>query len=464
MDARAGRVRSKGGTGGSKAPKQAMHIDWRGPIGRGSGLGSASREYAQALRRQGWRVEARAGMGVHDGGRKSKGRRMLVYHYPPHTMNPAAARGRYDKVVLNTVWETTRIPARWRSSINRYDAVIVPSRHNLKAMRDSGVKVPLHLAPHGVDTTAFRPSNPPFQIPGSKGRFVFLSVFGFQHRKNPEALLRAYWEEFTDKDNVLLVIKTSGYGARESGAWIREKIRRYRRSLRIAHPTAPLVLLTRRMSSRELRGLYTAASAFVLPTRGEGVGMPFMEALASGVPVIATAWGGQMDFLKPSNSFLVPYSLKSPAASMGKPSAISHTFRSLFAEKGQLWAEADASKLKVQMRKASSNPALCREKGAKGRRDMMGMSWRKAGEALAKALEAVRSGKKGQPAGAFPGKRLPVRASGTKPGPSRRTPKRALSARMAGGSATSSRQAPGWAVPSRREMLVPQGVWRARKP
>ena len=463
MASRAERDRNKEGAGGNGMPKQAMAIDWRGPIGRGSGLGSASREYARALRRQGFRVEARDGMGVYGGRRKSTGRRMLVYHYPPHTMNPAAARAQYDKVVLNTVWETTRIPVRWRSSINRYDAVVVPSRHNLKAMRDSGVKVPLHLAPHGVDTAAFRPSNPPFPIPGGQGRFVFLSVFGFQHRKNPEALLRAYWEEFTDKDNVLLVIKTSGYGARESGAWIREKIRRYRRSLRIAHRTAPIVLLTRRMSARELRGLYTAASAFVLPTRGEGVGMPFMEALASGIPVIATAWGGQMDFLKPSNSFLVPYSLKSPAASMGKPSAISHTFRSLFAEKGQLWAEADASKLKEQMRKASSNPALCREKGAKGRRDMIGMSWRKAGEALAKALEAVRSGKKGQPAGASSGKRLPVRASGTKSGASRQTPQRA-SARLAGTGAASSRQAPGRAVPSRREMLAPQGVWRAKKP
>lgn len=377
-----------GAVGSGRAPR--YRVDWRGPLHREGGLGGASKEYVRALRRQGIPVQASSSQRISRPAAASGRKRMLVYHYAPHTMNPSRAKAiGYEKVVLNTVWETTRIPARWRRSVNRYDAVLVPTRHNLKALRDSGVKVPVYLAPHGVDSDVFRPSNPPAKLPGARNRFVFLSVFGFQHRKNPEALLRAYWETFTEKDNVLLVIKTNGYGSRENGDWIRSRINSYRASLRIPHRTAPLLLLTRRIDTRMLKGLYTAADVFVLPTRGEGVGMPFMEAMASGIPVIATAWGGQMDFLNSSNSFLVPYRLQQPAVSMGKQSAISRSFRALFAEQDQQWAEIDLGKLKEQMRSAYANPALCRAKGRRARRDMRGLSWHAAGRAMSSALDSV---------------------------------------------------------------------------
>ena len=41
-----------------------------------------------------------------------------------------------------------------------------------------------------------------------------------------------------------------------------------------------------------LRNLYAAADAFVLPTRGEGWGLPIAEAMAMAMPVIATNWSG----------------------------------------------------------------------------------------------------------------------------------------------------------------------------
>lgn len=384
------RQQGAGNLAGGSGRSRRYRVHWHGPLHRRGGLGGASKEYVRALRRQGIPVRASAGQALRQLTEASPAKQVLVYHYAPHTLNPARAKALgYDKVVLNTVWETTRIPARWRPAANRFDAVLVPTRHNVMAMQGSGVKVPVYLAPHGVDTRAFHPANPPAKLPGSQGKFVFLSVFGFQHRKNPEALLRAYWETFTDRDNVLLVIKTNGYGPREDGAWIRDRIRRYRASLRIPHPTAPLLLLTRHMSGRELKGLYTAAHAFVLPTRGEGVGMPFMEAMASGLPVIATAWGGQMDFLTTSNSFLVPYRLQRPAVSMGKHSAISRSFRTLFAEEDQQWAEVDLGKLKEQMRSAYANPTLCRAKGRRARRDMLDLGWNAAGRAMSSALDRI---------------------------------------------------------------------------
>lgn len=375
-------------------PGKPYKIEWRGPLHRLGGLGHASREYVKALKRRGITVHSGSARRTAASGllESKRGMKVLIYHYPPHTLDMARERRRYGRIILNTVWETSRIPARWIPAINEFDAVFVPTRHNVKAMRESGVRVPLYIVPHGVDTAVYNPSNAPKPIPGSKGRFVFLSVFGFQHRKNPETLLRAYWEEFTDKDNVMLVIKTGGYGPKQTGEWIRSRIARYKASLNIPHKTAPLVILTGLMNEKKLKGLYTAADVFVLPTRGEGVGMPFMEAMASGIPVIATAWGGHMDFVKPANSFLIPYRLKAPAASMKGRSAIAKSFRHLFADERQRWAEADLRKLKELMRKASRNPALCRAKGQKARGDMLRLGWDKAGSVMEKAIDSVIRG------------------------------------------------------------------------
>ncbi|WP_058303138.1 glycosyltransferase family 4 protein [Gorillibacterium timonense] len=364
-------------------------VVWSGPVGRLSGLGNASREYVSALRGQGVRVHATAnGRSVPLSGSKSD-RKVLVFHHSPHKINLNQERKRFDRIILNTVWETTLIPRHWRPNMNKFDAICVPSQQNRRALIASGVKVPIYIVSHGVNASRYKPGNSKTRLPGDGGKFVFLSVFTFQHRKNPEALLRAYWEEFKPNDPVLLVIKTSGF-AGDNEASIRRKIEAYKSVLGLrGRKTAPLVVIGRRLDDTQLKGLYARANAFVLPTRGEGVGLPFLEALASGVPVIATGWGGHMDFLHSGNSFLVDYNLQNPGVSMNSKHAIAFRFRALFAQPGQRWAEPSIASLRKQMRAAFRNPALCREKGKRGRADVAKLTWARAGSSLKKAIEQV---------------------------------------------------------------------------
>ncbi|NOU98180.1 glycosyltransferase [Paenibacillus sp. LMG 31456] len=364
-------------------------VVWKGPVKKASGLGIASREYVYALKRLGVDVSVGAsGRNLSKDGSQRK-LKILIYHHLPHTINMSKERKAYDRIILNTVWETTKIPRRWLSNMNKFDAVCVPSLQNKQAMRNSGVRVPIFIVPHGVHTEKYKPSNKKLSLANAKGRFVFVSVFGFQHRKNPEALLRAYWEAFSAADKVLLVIKTNGYASYENGAWIQNKMRRYKSRLGIVKKTAPVKVIAGQVSSKKLRGIYTLGNVFVLPTRGEGVGLPFLESLSSGVPVIATGWGGHKDFLTHRNSFLVSYKLKNPASSMSSKHSISRKFRQLFAEKGQQWAEVDISSLKKQMRVAYQNPSLCKKKGQQGRKDMLRLSWNRAGISLKHAVENV---------------------------------------------------------------------------
>lgn len=354
---------------------------------RFGGIGTASREYIRALRGQG--VNTRVANAKDRSSTVTKRRKILVYHFSPATLNLKIERSRYGRVIVNTVWETSRVPSRWVPKINGSDAVCVPSLQNKRAMRNSGVKVPVFVVPHGVNLKSFHPNNKKLSVQNTAGKFIFVSVFGFQHRKNPEALLRAYWEEFSASDNVHLVIKTSGYAPYENARWIHNRVKAYKKRLGIRKATAPVTIIANRLSPKQLRGIYTLGSAFVLPTRGEGFGLPFLESLASGTPVIATRWGGHMDFLNHRNAFLVSYTLRHPTALMNRSSSISRQFRGLFSGKGQRWAEPNINSLRRQMRIAYQNPRLCKAKGKQGRRDALQHSWNQAGRSLKRAIETV---------------------------------------------------------------------------
>lgn len=387
-------------------------VVWRGPVYDATGYGAASREYVFALDRHGIDVKIEPykwgpPFTEMDQDMQEKlrilnekpdamdKRKILIYHAPPWKIDTEKERKRFDHLILNTVWEAARIPNSWLSTIDQFDGACVPSHHNMETMVNSGVQVPVFLVPHGTDTNKFQPGNRKLTLKEAEGKFIFVSVFDFNHRKNPEALLKAYWEEFTPDDRVALVIKTAKtYWDGRKRQSVENQIVEYKKKLGYGDESAPLIILAGVLEDNDLRGVYTLGNAFVLPTRGEGVGMPFMEALASGIPVIATGWGGQMDFLNEQNGFLIDYKLEYPGISINSEQAIALIYREWFEEERQLWAEPNIHDLKKTMRYAYENPNLCRKKGGRGREDMLPLTWDKAGTAFIQAIENVMDAKK----------------------------------------------------------------------
>jgi glycosyltransferase involved in cell wall biosynthesis len=52
--------------------------------------------------------------------------------------------------------------------------------------------------------------------------------------------------------------------------------------------------------------------------RSEGFGLPLAEALCGGMPVVATGWSGNIDFMNAANSYLLEYSLVDVDDAQGK--------------------------------------------------------------------------------------------------------------------------------------------------
>lgn len=138
-----------------KDKTSSYKVVWKGPVNRASGLGIASREYVKALRQQGVNTTVREVRSREP--QTSKKQKVLIYHYSPNTLNIRKEREQFKTIIINTVWETTRIPSRWIKPINQVDAVCVPSLQNKQAMRNSGIRIPVYIVPHGVNARKFTP-------------------------------------------------------------------------------------------------------------------------------------------------------------------------------------------------------------------------------------------------------------------------------------------------------------------
>jgi glycosyltransferase involved in cell wall biosynthesis len=221
---------------------------------------------------------------------------------------------KYKHSILYTTVEGESVPQQFIDACERYDEVWVTSTFCKDVLVKCGVKKTISVVPNSVDSSVYNDSVPPHSFVPRLKSFVFLSVFGWNYRKGYDVLLKAYMDEFSKDDPVTLLIVTP-YNLNESGHRtnkIEEEIKEYMATYGGWHRAAHVARCGRQIPEFEMPRLYRACNAFVLPTRGEGFGLPFVEASLCGLPVIATRGSGQGMFLNDENSYLLDVDKVSP--------------------------------------------------------------------------------------------------------------------------------------------------------
>lgn len=285
------------------------------------------------------------------------------YFHEAREMNPG--HGHY---IGYTMFETDRIPALWREACEAMDEIWVPTHFNRETFARSGVPVEkIHVMPFGIDPERFDPAKRrPFGFATEK-KFVFLSAFEWSMRKGWDALLRAYAEEFRRDESVCLVLschRGEGINPEQRALDLSQEIDRFLKDeVGIPRAQAPeILLLEERIPDDRWADLFASANAFVLPTRGEGWGVPFTEAAISGLPILATAWGAQLEYLDAENSYLVDIEgLREVGADQLRDSR-------LFA--GHRWAQPSCVSLRRQLRRVFECREEAKRKGETARERM----------------------------------------------------------------------------------------------
>lgn len=156
----------------------------------------------------------------------------------------------------------------------RAQKIFVPSEYvKQKVIRRFGIRNVI-VTPNGVDFAVFHPAAK--QIRLELPACYVLFVGSLEPRKNLHALLHT-WNEIKDyfKDTWLMIVGTSGNVFKQ---------------VHLSHQIERVRFLGY-VDDETLAGLYANATSFVLPSQEEGFGLPALEAMASGAPVIASDGG-----------------------------------------------------------------------------------------------------------------------------------------------------------------------------
>lgn len=252
--------------------------------------------------------------------------------------------------------ETDRANPTWVNACNTMDMVIVPSEHAKLSLTNAGkLEKPIHVVAEAYSQSIDKESLPSiidFETP-----FNFL-VFGQitgnnpnNDRKNLFFTLKWLCETFKDDPEVGVVLKTNcGRNSRIDRRMVMNMIQSLLKEVRLG-PGPRVYLLHGEMNDDEVAAIYrhNKIKALISLTRGEGFGLPLLEAAASGLPIIATSWSGHMDFLRQGKFIGVQYQLTDV-----HPSRVDNN---IFM-KGARWANVSEEDFKKVVLKFRKNPTI----------------------------------------------------------------------------------------------------------
>ncbi len=191
-------------------------------------------------------------------------------------------------------WEVDRIPAEWQPELGWASEVWAPTTFLAEAYRKC-VSVPVVTMLPGLSLPEFeRKPRQYFDLPSERKLMLFSFDMGsVMERKNPLGLIEAYKRAFRDDDRVHLCIKVSRgeYGDRAR--------------LKAACNSVGATLIDRVLPREDVLALLANADCYASLHRAEGLGLGLAESMLLGVPVLGTAYSGNLDFMTPANSYLV---------------------------------------------------------------------------------------------------------------------------------------------------------------
>lgn len=248
-----------------------------------------------------------------------------------NTYPPKASDLNGELNFYNFAWEESLIPEEFIRGFNKYaNGIGAISNFVLEKLIECGLEIPVKNTGIVVKLPKNYDNLNKFPLK-TKKKIKFLHISSAFPRKGVDVLIEGYYQEFTDKDDVCLVLKTFPNP--------HNNVQNILNDLNAQFPNHPEIeWINEDLPTEKLYSLYKACSCFVSVPRGEGFGMPVAEAMLAKVPTICTPHSGLKDFVNEETSLCVDFDIARAHSHVNKKSDLS------------LWFEPRIDSLRMQLR------------------------------------------------------------------------------------------------------------------
>lgn len=271
------------------------------------------------------------------------------------------------KWLAHYVFDTENMVSFWNECVANADISVVPSKISFKMLEKIGHKNAIYV-PHGVNTSVFKPATDEEKAEIRKrfnikpGTFVIGMVAHNQYRKFINRIIEAFALFHANNPNSVLLMHTA---PKDVTGWDLPLILKDKGLLNcvIFTDKASKGLGDVQVPESEMRNFYCAMDVHALSTGGEGFGIPIVEAMACGIPNVATAYTTPNEFLTervigpdgketlaPERGITVPYT----------EVEMHHT--------GGIWAKIGIPEMATAFQYILDNPEEARRMGMKARK------------------------------------------------------------------------------------------------
>ena len=206
------------------------------------------------------------------------------------------------KNIYWSVFESTRPIPGYEQWDKTFDLILSPSEWGRQCMINYGIAPEkTAVVPEGIDPVKFHPfrTSPPPKIPR------FLMIGKYENRKSYPEAFEAFHLAHQQNPNFEIWIKAdwiNGFQSVQHPEFL---------ELCAKYSHLPITVVQGIASDEQMLELYHSATHFVFPSKCEGWGLPLLEAIACGLKVIATDFGGQSEFLNSLNNYLpIKYTIR----------------------------------------------------------------------------------------------------------------------------------------------------------
>lgn len=330
-----------------------------GPLRSASGLGEGARICHDALKQAGLSVygidltralfydEDRADFDFEDG-RNLIGTGSLFLHVggplvPLALLHLGRAVVKDKRIVAHWVWELPRMPEDWRLGVPFVHEIWTPSRFAAEAISTITGDRPVHILPHPMVPQAGGPRPEATRDGRPFTALVILNIASSFERKNPCAAIRAFRQAFGDDPAARLIVKFANASAYPKAVQLMKEA---------AGGASNVAFIGEMLDFAGVEALYAESDVVMSLHRAEGFGLVVAEGMLRGLPVIATDWSGNTDFMTRETGMPVGYKLV-PA----------HDPQNTYEHPDMCWADADVDQAAEALRTLRADPDLRRNLG-----------------------------------------------------------------------------------------------------